>query len=221
MAVYKQKDSKNWWYQFIWDGKRIRESTKQTVKRVAEQMEAAHKATLAKGEVGIRAKKRIPVLKDFVETHFLPFVDSRFPNKPKTLEDYRNGVKSLPAFEPIATSTLDSITTAHVTSFISKRRKAKLMVSSINRELEVLRRMLRLAFEWGLLDKPALRVQMLPGENQRDYVLTSEEKSRYLKATAAVGDAILAAQSRALDGIRAQLRGEIPAEPMIRTCFGT
>ena len=31
MAVYKQKGSKNWWYQFIWDGKRIRESTKQTV----------------------------------------------------------------------------------------------------------------------------------------------------------------------------------------------
>jgi integrase len=117
------------------------------------------------------------------------------------------------AFDPIATSTLDSINTAHVTGFISKRRKAKLKVSSINRELEVLRRMLRLAFEWGLLDKPALRVQMLPGENERDHVLTGEEESRYLKATAAVGDSILAAHARALDGIRAQQRGEIPAGP--------
>src|SRR3954452_15413734 len=68
MAVYKQKGSKNWLYQFIWDGKRIRESTKQTVKRVAEQMEAAHKATLAKGEVGIGEKKPIPSFKDFAET---------------------------------------------------------------------------------------------------------------------------------------------------------
>src|SRR3954447_12870588 len=153
MAVYKQRGSKNWWYQFIWDGKRIRESTKQTVKRVAEQMEAAHKATLAKGEVGIREKKPIPVLKDFIETDFLPFVDSRFLNKPKILEYYRNGVKSLLAFDPIATSTLDSISTAQITSFISKRRKAKLKVSSINRELEVLRRMLRLALEGGHLDK--------------------------------------------------------------------
>ena len=69
MAVYKQKGSKNWWYQFIWNGKRIRESTRQTVKRVAEQMEAAHKATLAKGEVGIREKKPIPKLAEFAFSH--------------------------------------------------------------------------------------------------------------------------------------------------------
>ncbi len=73
-----------------------------------------------------------------MESHFLPFVDSRFPNKPKTLEYYRNGVKSLLAFEPIAISSLDLLTTAQVTGFISKRRKAKLKVSSINRELDPL-----------------------------------------------------------------------------------
>ena len=73
--------------------------------------------------------------------------------------------------------------------------------------------MLRLAFEWGLLEKPALRVQMLPGDNERDYVLTAEEETRYLKGAAAVGQAILSAHGRALDGIRAQLRGEIPDSP--------
>jgi hypothetical protein len=78
MAVYKQKGSKNWWYQFIWNGKRIRQSTKQTVKRTAEQMEAAHKAALAKGEVGIREKKPVPTLQEFAETEFLP-VDGRIP----------------------------------------------------------------------------------------------------------------------------------------------
>jgi hypothetical protein len=67
----------------------------------------------------------------------------------------RNGVKSLLTFDPIATSTLDSISTAQVTGFISKRRKAKLKVSSINRELEVLRRILRLAFEWAILTSRA------------------------------------------------------------------
>lgn len=79
------------------------------------------------------------------------------------------------------------LTTAQVNGFISKRRKAKLKLSSINRELEVLRRMLRLAFEWGLLDKPGLRIQMLPGENQCDRVLKAEEEARYLKAMASVG----------------------------------
>jgi hypothetical protein len=45
MAVYKQKDSKNWWYKFVWRGEPVRESTKQTNKTVAEQMEAAPCAT--------------------------------------------------------------------------------------------------------------------------------------------------------------------------------
>ncbi len=213
MAVYKQKSSKNWWYQFVWNGKRIRQSTKQTVKRIAEQMEATHKAGLAKGEIGIRQQKPIPTVRGFVESDFLPFLDARFLNKPKTLEYYRNGVKSLLAFDPIATSTLDSISASHLTGFISKRRKAKLKVSSINRELEVLRRMLHLAFEWGVLDKPALKVKMLPGENERDRVLTSGEEFRYLKATAAVGESVLAAHARAVAGIRCQQRGEVPAEP--------
>ena len=58
MAVYKRGHV--WWYKFTWNGMPIRESTKQTNKRVAEQIEAAHKTSLAKGEVGIRQKKRTP-----------------------------------------------------------------------------------------------------------------------------------------------------------------
>jgi hypothetical protein len=58
MAVYRQPKSKYWWYKFTWNGKLIRESTKQTNKRVAEQMEAAHRTALAKGEVGIRDMTR-------------------------------------------------------------------------------------------------------------------------------------------------------------------
>ena len=38
MAVYKR--GRVWWYRFTWDGTAIRESTKQTNKRVAEQIEA-------------------------------------------------------------------------------------------------------------------------------------------------------------------------------------
>ena len=71
--VYKQSGSKNWWYKFVWDGKRIRESTRQPVKRVAEQMEAAHKASLAKAEVGIREKKPIPTFEQFAADRVSPF----------------------------------------------------------------------------------------------------------------------------------------------------
>jgi hypothetical protein len=54
MAVYKR--GRVWWYKFNWNGEPIRESTKQTNKRVAEQIEAAKRMALAKGEVGIKRK---------------------------------------------------------------------------------------------------------------------------------------------------------------------
>jgi hypothetical protein len=56
MAVYKRGNV--WWYKFSFNGEAIRESTKQTNKRVAEQIEAAHKTRLAKGEVGIEEPKQ-------------------------------------------------------------------------------------------------------------------------------------------------------------------
>ena len=65
--VYKQPKSKYWWYKFRWRGELIRETMKQTNKRVAEQMEAAHRTSLAKGEVGIRDKKPDATLKEFAE----------------------------------------------------------------------------------------------------------------------------------------------------------
>src|SRR5580692_2255560 len=109
MAVYKQKKSNKWWYKFVWNGEVIRESTKQTNKRVAETMEAAHKTALAKGEVGIRDRKRVPTLKEFAENDFKPYAQSQFNDKPKTLEYYLNGAKSLLAYPNMARLRLDAI----------------------------------------------------------------------------------------------------------------
>src|SRR2546426_12728380 len=67
MAVYKQPNSNNWSYKFMWNGQSIRQSTKQANKRVAEQIEAAHRTALAKGEVGIRERKAVPTLAQFAD----------------------------------------------------------------------------------------------------------------------------------------------------------
>lgn len=168
MAVYKQLKSKNWWYKFNWNGVTIRESTKQTNKRVAEQMEAAHKTSLAKGEVGIRERKVIPTLKEFAETDFLPYVRSTFAAKPKTRSYYENGVKSLLAVPKVAKEPLDTLTSEKVAGYVAKRQEAGLQVSSINRELQVLRRMIHLSQEWGKVDKVLPRIRMLSGERHRE-----------------------------------------------------
>jgi hypothetical protein len=175
MAVYKQPKSKYWWYKFTWNGEPIRESTKQTNKRVAEQMEAAHRTALAKGEVGIRDRKPVPTLKDFAEHDFLPFVRSTFAAKPKTLAYYENGVNRLLAFERLAGERLDAITGEKVAEFVTKRQEAKgkrgslLQVASLNRELQVLRRMFHLAQEWGRVERALPNVKMLPSALAKNY----------------------------------------------------
>lgn len=49
----KRRSCGVYWYKFMWNGKLVRESTKQGNDKVARQMEAAHRTSLAKGEVGI------------------------------------------------------------------------------------------------------------------------------------------------------------------------
>src|SRR5580658_3068498 len=100
MAVYKR--GKVWWYKFTWNGEAIRESSKQTNKRVAEQIEAAHKTSLAKGEVGIRDKKPVPTLEQFMERDFLPFVRTTKASKPNTVRFYENSVANLTAYSKLA-----------------------------------------------------------------------------------------------------------------------
>jgi integrase len=169
-----------WWYRFNWNGEKIRESTKQGNKRVAQQIEAAHKTALAKGEVGIRERRKAPTLADFARTDFLAYIRATFASKIKTNAYYSNGVKNLTDFEGLSGLPLDAITTETIARYVSKRRSDGLQVSSINRELQVLRRMFALAGEWGKVEKALPRVRMLPGERHRERVLTDHEESVYL-----------------------------------------
>src|SRR6201997_1889892 len=80
-----------YWYKFMWDGKLVRESTKQGNDKVARQMEAAHRTSLAKGEVGIREKKPVITLAEFLKNDFIPYVETKHAAKPGTVEYYRDG----------------------------------------------------------------------------------------------------------------------------------
>ncbi|MBK5291328.1 MAG: tyrosine-type recombinase/integrase [Acidobacteriia bacterium] len=108
---------------------------------------------------------------------------------------------------------MDAITAERIAGFVAKRREAGLEVSTINRQLEVLRRMLKLAMEWGKVEKALPKVEMLPGENHRDRVLSADEEAHYLEAATAIGEEILESYRRALEGIRANMRGEQPIRP--------
>ncbi len=192
-------------------------------------MEAAHKTALAKGEVGIRDRKPAPTLADFADNEFLPFVQATLRDKPNTVRFYENSVQSLKAYGKLANLTLDAITSDVVGAFIAhrrahcqKRRKGKLLeVSTINRDLATLRRILNLAQEWGKVSTVLPKVKMLPGENQRERVLSTAEEEAYLAAANNLGQSLHQEYQQALLGIRATRRGEQPRKPDAYFFYGS
>ena len=179
--IYKR--GRTYWYKFMWQGKLVRESTKQGNDKVARQMEAAHRTSLAKGEVGIREKKAVPSLAEFIERHFEPWACSTFEKtSPKTWFDYyRVGVRAIRAYKSLADSKLSEITGETAADFAAHRQSQGLQVSTVNSSLQVLRRILRLAVEWGVL-QAAPKIKLLPGERHRERVVGPEEEARYLSA---------------------------------------
>src|SRR6266571_7098508 len=110
-----------YWYKFMWQGRLVRESTKQGNDKVARQMEAAHRTSLAKGEVGIRDKKPVLSLAEFCDKRFAPWTEST--SSLKTWRDfYRVGLMAIRAYTPLASLALDAITTERIADFASHRQ---------------------------------------------------------------------------------------------------
>ena len=135
---YKTKDghikkSKTYWYHFIFDSQHIQESTKQGNPRVARQMEAAHRTSLAKGEVGIRERKYVPTLEEFIRDRFEPWAKATFEHtSPKTWRGwYRTHLRALVAYQPLSGRRLNEITSEHASDFAARRQSDGLQPSSI------------------------------------------------------------------------------------------
>ena len=178
VSIYKRGGV--YWYKFMWQNRSVRESTKQGNDKVARQMEAAHRTSLAKGEVAIREKKPAPTLAEFTRERFEPWC--RATASPRTWRDhYAVGVRAILGFQPLANNHLDEITSEQIAVFVMARQAQRLAVSTVNGNLRVLRRILGLAVEWGALESLP-KIKRLPGERHREHVIGPDEEARYLAA---------------------------------------
>jgi integrase len=171
-----------YWYKFMWHGDLVRESTKQGNDKVARQMEAAHRTSLAKGEVGIRDKKPVPTMRQFCEQRVEPWAKSTFKQAaPKTWLWYCFGINSVKNSATLGDLKVDDIGPELIAEFASERQRDGLQVSSINSCLRALRRVLRLAVEWKVIESYP-KVKFLGGEHRRERVISLGEEARYLAA---------------------------------------
>jgi len=140
--------------------------------------EARLRSELALGNFGILERKSVPTLATFIRDRIQPKVQQ--PDGERRLKRFQWLRSSL---APLSTHSigrvqLDHITTEHIWTYTAERG-SEVGIGSVNRELRCLRRILRLALEWGVVDR-APKVTMAGDDPGRERVVTKREFSRYL-----------------------------------------
>lgn len=170
-----------WWYKFKFNGQTIRGSTKQGNKKVAGQIEAARRTALAKGHAGIEEPKDVPTLKHFAD-RFQREIEVRCAEKPSTVAFYKEKLERLLEYPRLANARLDRIDEALIEDYVQHRRK-DVAPATVNRQLATLRRALRLAHKWRVIDRLP-RIELLQGERNREFVLSPAQERLYLDLAA-------------------------------------
>jgi integrase len=184
MAIYKRGGV--YWYEFVFNGNRVRESTNTGNQNAARQIEAARKTALAKGEVGIQDRPPCPTLKEFTK-RFESEIETACAEKPATVAFYKERMRRILADPILPKLALDAITKSEVDDYRQRRSrqvsryKRPNSPASVNRELATLRRLLRLAQQWDVIARVP-RIQMLRGEHNREFVLSHKLEAAYLEA---------------------------------------
>jgi integrase len=67
--------------------------------------------------------------------------------------------------------------------------------------------------EWDRVERLPVKISLVPGERRRERILSLADEEAYLKATRKVGGSLIEAYEKALEGIRATQRGQVPIKP--------
>ncbi|HKW87408.1 MAG TPA: site-specific integrase [Candidatus Acidoferrales bacterium] len=178
MSVYKR--GAVYWYEFQFEGQRIRESTSLTNKTSAERAEAIRKAALAQGKAGIVRHVPSPIFEDFVNNEFFPWSERQHQAHPRTHQRYRVASKPLIGF--FGKIRLDIIASSHVEKF-KLLRSEKISSAGTNRDLAALRFILNFAMRQDYIARnPVIGVQFLTEGPGSMRIVSHEEQQKYLAA---------------------------------------
>jgi integrase len=168
-------------YRFMFNGQLIQKSTRQTNAKTAALMESAERTAMARGEARLGEKKKCLALSEFLDKRVEPWSEKQ---KLTTATWYSCGIRPILRYAPLADLPLDEITSEHVAAYVAHRKAQGRKIPTVNRELRVLRRSLRLALEWGELSQGNVpRIRMAGAEVRRERVVDPEEFAKYLASS--------------------------------------
>lgn len=172
MGLYKR--GKRWWMSYTANGVPQCKSTGTTNKRLAEKILNLKVTEIIEGRFRL-PKSNPPRLKQFSEE----FLDSvRHQN---TRKRYASSIASLRAH--FGDAKLTEISPERIEDFKDSRLASKVRAATVNRDLAVLRRMLKIAErKWLINTTPFREVEMLEERKERrqPHILTFEEEKELL-----------------------------------------
>jgi integrase len=177
MSVYKRGGV--YWMRFCFEGRNIQRSTRLKNRREAEDYEAVIRSRLVRDGLGVLERKSIPTLREF-SARFAAEIAIQCAPKPRTVQFYAQQMKALLDYPPLADAKLNAIDADLLSRYVAYRSEL-VSAASVNRSLATLRRALRMAQEWRLMDRLP-RIRLLKGERSREYVLSRADEMRYLAA---------------------------------------
>jgi integrase len=183
-----------YWFEFVYDGARYQRSTRVKNRNIAADIASAFRTSLAKGDVGITDRKRVPGFKTACKD-FLDWSEQEHRAHPGPADRYR--YSSLALLRYFRDAPLDRITPDEVERYKTSRAaeyktvrgkdnkriqtKQRLRPATVNRELACLKALFNHAIKADhLLRNPVSNVRFLDENNQQERVLSYSEQRRYL-----------------------------------------
>ena len=166
-----------WWYEFVFRGHRIRESTKLRNKELARKVEAAKRNAMALGAAGVQHVPEPMLFNKAAEAYLL----DREPHwSAKTREMHSNSFAHLsPHFAKLL---VQDVNPEHISRYQRARLKEGASPKSVNLEVELLRLVLKKHKQWPAI---AAEVTMLRVRKDRGRELSDDEMHRLLTAVKA------------------------------------
>jgi integrase len=185
MHLYKRKDSKFWWYKFMYQGVVYQASTGVKNQRDAEGIASKARLDVIEGKYDIKRQKKTPLFKDAM-AQFLQHAADQHADHPNTTRQYTQASK--PLIKTFGSKKLGDITPDDIEKHKMARLKAgvygrPLKPATVNGDLACLRVMFSYFVSLGVVAKnPVSRVKFLPENNEKMRVLSFEEERLYLAA---------------------------------------
>lgn len=169
-----------WWIDMRWQHKRIRRKSPLNTKRGAEEYERRVRQQILDGTFDLREEEETPIEQPTFTAFAAEFLATyvRANNKPSEVHS-KETILRLHLGPCFGTLKLADISVRHIERYKADKLNSGLGPKSINNTLTVLRRMLVLAVEWGLI-KDVPKIKWLKAPKPEFDFLDFDEAERFI-----------------------------------------